>query len=733
MESFSKDIHAILRELNQSEREADELISGFKKGFDEVIQKYVQTKSTPVKPSKKKAKGRTEKADNYDDSISSTNSSRSTNTVTRVTVLNDHQSADDEPALLRPTRTGRAKPTCYKEPPLNSKMRRDGTLTVVNVKTERTSTDGRPDKPKASEDKENEPERPVRIKKEKIDEPIATKPTANKTTTRSTEIDGSKKPSNDDSNDSLEIVPMETNPTIELSDEETGNDGSKMPPPAFVPPIKPVKEKKAPVEKKIRSTRSKQPKRKIKQEPVSESEDEGVSSTNNADSEASSNTAVEEKTVRSSRSASEKSKTNRPLNTSGESLYEDAMSQPLVNTANKPQCDATFVTTVDETEKEQLSPRGTYIIPKGGDGIDGPNATFNVEQTAKATANRAINDQTVVVGGTKGAAGSKVSASSIMTEDDSDSDTGTRKYNGLKTKKNPKELFNPCTSKPNIKQRVEAFEKLQTPQKETRTRAARVESEKSKLTYGSAHTRTNSATRYAQSIPKPVLTKSQSVEEIRKKAQAVADEKKKKQDDKLRKAQQLREAQDREKAEKQRKLLQEKEQRAREKEKQKQQEELLRLQEQKRKEAEREQKRKEAQLAKKAAADRKEQEHYLRVLAEKKAMQEQLKLNKMKAEEQRKKNAYNFDMLDSGDSTDDEGKTSSKRPTPPSWSTSHNRYAFVMAQARVSTKITDKFFSVAPHEVDLREIFPSIDEKYLRRNSSAVWNSPPRYSLLPKY
>lgn len=138
-------------------------------------------------------------------------------------------------------------------------------------------------------------------------------------------------------------------------------------------------------------------------------------------------------------------------------------------------------------------------------------------------------------------------------------------------------------------------------------------------------------------------------------------------------------------------------------------------------------------MAKKAAADRKEQEHYLRVLAEKKAMQEQLRQNKMKAEESRKKNAYNFDMLESGDSTDDEGKTSSKRPMPPAWSMSHNRHAAVIAQSKVSTKITDKFFSVAPHEVDLREIFPRIDEKYLRRNSSAVWNSPPRYSLLPKY
>lgn len=144
-------------------------------------------------------------------------------------------------------------------------MRRDGTMTVVTVKTERTSTDARLDKPKTGEDKENEPERPVRIKKEKVDEPIASKPSANKPTKkRSTEIDGTKKTSHDDSNDSLEIVPMETNPTIELlSDEEASNDGSKMPPPAFVPPIKPAKEKKPPVEKKTRSTRSKQPKRKV--------------------------------------------------------------------------------------------------------------------------------------------------------------------------------------------------------------------------------------------------------------------------------------------------------------------------------------------------------------------------------------------------------------------------------------------------------------------------------------
>lgn len=52
---------------------------------------------------------------------------------------------------------------------------------------------------------------------------------------------------------------MDTNPPIELSDDE--NDGSKMPPPAFVPPAKAVKEKKPPAEKQTRVTRSKQSKR----------------------------------------------------------------------------------------------------------------------------------------------------------------------------------------------------------------------------------------------------------------------------------------------------------------------------------------------------------------------------------------------------------------------------------------------------------------------------------------
>lgn len=90
-------------------------------------------------------------------------------------------------------------------------------------------------------------------------------------------------------------------------------------------------------------------------------------------------------------------------------------------------------------------------------------------------------------------------------------------------------------------------------------------------------------------------------------------------------------------------------------------------------------------------------------------------------------------MIESGDSTDDEGKETTKRPPPPSWSLTRSRMPYIIAQSNISSKVIDTFFSVEPRQVDLREIFPTIDDKHLRRNSSAVWNTPPRYSLMPKY
>lgn len=82
---------------------------------------------------------------------------------------------------------------------------------------------------------------------------------------------------------------------------------------------------------------------------------------------------------------------------------------------------------------------------------------------------------------------------------------------------------------------------------------------------------------------------------------------------------------------------------------------------------------------------------------------------------------YNFDMIRSSDS---EGEESPHRPTPPSWSLEHNRYQLVVDQSSVNPEIIDNFFSMEP--VNLRELFPDIEESRLRRNSSSIWNTPPQ-------
>lgn len=88
---------------------------------------------------------------------------------------------------------------------------------------------------------------------------------------------------------------------------------------------------------------------------------------------------------------------------------------------------------------ETLSPRGTYVIPKNGVTSEPSNATFNVDNQANNT-KRVINDQTVVLK-PKPVQKPKDSGGSIMTEDDSDSDSGIRKPHSTKSKKDPKELF----------------------------------------------------------------------------------------------------------------------------------------------------------------------------------------------------------------------------------------------------------------------------------------------------
>lgn len=96
-------------------------------------------------------------------------------------------------------------------------------------------------------------------------------------------------------------------------------------------------------------------------------------------------------------------------------------------------------------------------------------------------------------------------------------------------------------------------------------------------------------------------------------------------------------------------------------------------------------------------------------------------------------NEYGFDMLHTDDSTDDESRPSVKRPPPPEWSKKSHRKRVIESQTYINNKVVDTLFAVEPISVDLREIFPAIDQRKLARNSSAVWNTPPRYSQMPKY
>uniref|UniRef100_A0A1A9WPB2 Inner centromere protein ARK-binding domain-containing protein n=1 Tax=Glossina brevipalpis TaxID=37001 RepID=A0A1A9WPB2_9MUSC len=94
---------------------------------------------------------------------------------------------------------------------------------------------------------------------------------------------------------------------------------------------------------------------------------------------------------------------------------------------------------------------------------------------------------------------------------------------------------------------------------------------------------------------------------------------------------------------------------------------------------------------------------------------------------------YRFEMLHEDDSTDEEGKTTYKRPPPPIWSRSHERGPAILMQQHTPLDVIDSFFSVQPLTANLKILFPTIDDRHLKRNSSVLWSTPPRYSELPKY
>lgn len=477
-------------------------------------------------------------------------------------------------------------------------------------------------------------------------------------------------------------------------------------------------------------------------------------------------------------------------NTTIESIYEDAVgegntdskmfkSKVVLTTtqSTKTTYEETFVcsnvdTTFDIT-KQQAS-NDTFCVPA----ITNSNETFCVPA--------AVN-QTVVIKSQK-----KDSVSSLISEDLSDEEPSPEIIKKTK-KKNKNEVFNPFEQSP-VKKKVEAYEKhvfnieSPVPQRVTRTKTkAKVEKENisvdSDLTkipkYGTptqqpyvapaflslnnkkivssasklAHISKSTTKMPTSGRTTPSHSRDASVEDTRRGLQLLAEEKKKKREEKQKQAQLQRDLKEKEKREqterlakekddKCKRLMQEKdlaqkkqakERKDRELEHKRILEELKRAEEIKKLEI---RKREERELA-----ERREREYYEQMKAAQEETSKKLASNKLAQQakilaitKQKKQTAINlFDYLESGDSTEEEGKVSNKKPPPPKWSCGSTKMEAMELQNYMDIKIIDNFFSVQPLTPDLSEIFPSIHVKYLKRNSSAVWNTPPRYSQMPKY
>ncbi|XP_030378995.1 inner centromere protein [Scaptodrosophila lebanonensis] len=222
------------------------------------------------------------------------------------------------------------------------------------------------------------------------------------------------------------------------------------------------------------------------------------------------------------------------------------------------------------------------------------------------------------------------------------------------------------------------------------------------------------------------LSRENSGDDFRKGLHQLAEERKKQREQKHLLAAQQREAKERERAERMAKLAKEREEKR-----------IKKVQEQERKKQEHEMQLKlrqqeEAEALKKAKAKA--------IQEQERAMLLQMKQDQLNSAKSKQimmppppKSKYTFEMLHEDDSTDDEGKVTYKRPPPPTWSRSHVRNAALVMQSYCPTDVIDSFFSVAPTTPDLKLIFPNIDPRQLKRNSSVLWSTPPRYSELPKY
>ncbi|KAG6796670.1 abhydrolase domain-containing protein [Apis mellifera caucasica] len=198
----------------------------------------------------------------------------------------------------------------------------------------------------------------------------------------------------------------------------------------------------------------------------------------------------------------------------------------------------------------------------------------------------------------------------------------------------------------------------------------------------------------------------------------------KEREEKARLAQQLQEKQ-REEMEKKR-LAQL--QRAQEKEERRKQEEQLRLQRlQEQEEAERilaEQRRREQEAERRKEAElRTQQQAAIEAMKAKNQMLAQTKYGS-------KYNGPTTYILDSEPDDDDSDDETKPKHIIPYWAQSQVRKTQLAIQRYIPEKAVFKFFDTRKCTPDLTQLFHGIDRNKLKRTSSAIWKTPPRYSMM---
>ncbi|KAJ6646092.1 hypothetical protein Bhyg_01302 [Pseudolycoriella hygida] len=610
-----------------------------------------------------------------------------------------------------------------KQPKLGTKLRAEVKLEPIS-ETSYKSTNS-----KVSDKKENDLNS-INVKREKLS--MVTRGSSN-----------SSRPS-----DVLEI-PNEVN-VITISDDD--GDNEKMPPPTMYPPKKlPSKKTRKNQEdtasfttnssedsstqssetllaKKTTTKKGKKPKKPVM--PIVMVKEEKVEEQINV-----ANDEIRQKrSTKSKDTAEEVTPENGSKNATFESVYEDASDKFASQTSNG------------------LAPCATYVVPSNVLAKNHQDGHSNVQKS-----NNVVK--------------SKPSYSSIITEDDSDEELPIPK-----SKKNPKELFNPCIQSP-MKAKVAAFEKQALeysspapPTRQTRTKTRQLAKQNGESTsklpkpttpsveikyplkehtphtlsqLPKGHHPSISSSKVATPVSKvgilnrapsansmKVRSRDNSVDDMARAKEAIL-EKKRKGEERIKRAQMQREAQEKEKLEKVEKLLKAKQEKEAAREALKQKKHQEDLQKQLRAlELKREKERK--QKAELAEAARIERDQALN----KKIAEEKAYLENLKQKREEPKSLLTFDMLQTDDSTDDEedhSQNRKRRPDPPAWSIRANAKTNIMIQSGLSANTIDMLFSCKPTTPDLAAIFPDIDAKHLKRNSSAMWNTPPRYSQLPKY